>query len=116
LTINYQEVDPDDLEFIAVAKKNEIANGEKIFLEIDEFQIVLFNVAGKYFAIGDVCSHDGAPLGEGELEDHEIICPRHGARFDISNGKVLALPAIEDIPSYPVKIANDEILIGIPNS
>ena len=53
---------------------------------------------------------------KGELEDHEIICPRHGARFDISNGKVTALPVIEDIPSYPVKIADDEILIGIPNS
>jgi len=114
VTINYQEVNPDDLEFIAVAKADEIGNGEKIFLDIDDFPIVLFNIAGRYFAIGDVCSHDGAPVGEGELEDHEIVCPRHGAHFDLTNGKVLSLPAVEDIPSYPVKISDDEILIGIP--
>lgn len=116
MTINYQDVNPEDLEYVAVAKKDEIGNGEKIFLDIDEFQIVLFNIAGKYFAIGDVCSHDDGPLGDGELEGKEIVCPRHGAHFDISNGKALSLPAVEDIPSYPVKISDNEILIGIPKN
>lgn len=114
MTLNYHELEPENLEYLAVASKEEIGNGDKLFLEIDDFQIVLFNIAGKYFAIGDLCSHDGAPLGEGELEGNQVICPRHGARFDVSSGKVLSLPAVEDIPAYPVQVDGDEILIGIP--
>ncbi len=115
MTINYNAVDPKDLEFVVVAEKSEIGNGEKLFLEIDEFQIILFNIAGKFFAIGDLCSHDGAPLGEGELEDEEIVCARHGAHFSVQDGKALSLPAIEDIPAYPVRLDGDDVLIGIPS-
>jgi 3-phenylpropionate/trans-cinnamate dioxygenase ferredoxin component len=75
---------------------------------------VVFNIAGQYFAIGDVCSHDGGPLGDGELEDQQIICPRHGARFDVRTGTVLTLPAFEDIPAFPVIVENDRLKIGVP--
>ena len=57
-------------------------NGERLFVEIDEFELVVFNIAGKFFAIADVCSHDNGPVGDGEFEsEFEISCPRHGARF-----------------------------------
>ena len=111
---NYQELPDKDLEFLAVAEVDEVGNGEKIFLEIDDFQIILFNIAGKHFAIGNLCSHDGEDLGEGDVEEHQVICPRHGARFDVSNGEAVALPAVENIPAYPVRIEGQEILIGIP--
>jgi len=114
MTLNYQELPDEDLEFLSVAAVGEIANGEKIFLEIDDLQIILFNIAGKHFAIGNLCSHDGEDLGEGELEENQVICPRHGARFDVTDGKVKALPAVENIPAYPVQIEGDELLIGIP--
>lgn len=111
---SYIQVNPDDCEFVAVAKTGELNNGERLYLEIDERSIVLFNIAGEYFAIGDICSHDDGPVGDGELEGHQIICPRHGARFDVRTGKALTLPAIVDIPAYPVRVHNGDIEVGIP--
>jgi 3-phenylpropionate/trans-cinnamate dioxygenase ferredoxin subunit len=89
--------------------------GERLFVEIGDVSIVVFNIAGKYFAIGDVCTHDDGPLGDGELDGHQIICPRHGARFDVRNGKVLSLPAVVDIPTYPVRVTEDDIEVGVPD-
>lgn len=83
-------------------------------MDIDGLQIVVFNVAGSYYAIGDVCSHDNGPLGDGELDGLEVICPRHGARFDIRTGEVRSLPAIVDIPAYPVRVVDGQLEVGVP--
>lgn len=111
---NYQELDADELEFVAVATVDEIGNGERMILDIDGDPIAIFNIAGKYFAIMDVCSHDDGPVAEGPLDEYDIECPRHGARFDVRSGKVLSLPAVVDIPAYPVRVEDDEIQIGLP--
>jgi 3-phenylpropionate/trans-cinnamate dioxygenase ferredoxin subunit len=97
-----------------VAEINELENGERIFLDIDDLSIVIFNIAGEFFAIGDVCSHDNGPLGDGDLEGHAVVCPRHGARFDVRTGKVLSLPAFVDIPAYPVRVVDGQIEVGVP--
>ena len=83
-------------------------------MDIGELELVIFNVAGEIFAIGDVCSHDDGPLGEGEIEGYEVICPRHGARFDIRSGEATELPAVVDIPAYPVRITDGQIEVGVP--
>ncbi len=111
---NYKIFEDDKLEYITVASIEEINEGGRLFVEIDEQPIVIIKMNGEYFAIADVCSHDDGPVGEGNIEGHEIICPRHGARFDIRTGKVLALPAFVDIPAYPIRINGDQIEIGIP--
>ena len=111
---NYIELPVEECEFIPIAPAGEIPDGERLYVEIDGSPLVIFNIAGEYFAIADLCSHDDGPLGEGELEGYEVACPRHGARFDIRNGKVLSLPAIVDIPAYPVRIVDGEIEIGLP--
>jgi 3-phenylpropionate/trans-cinnamate dioxygenase ferredoxin subunit len=102
-----------ELSFISVCPEEELASGERLFLEIENKSIVIFNLAGDYYAIADLCTHDDGPLGEGELEDHQIICPRHGARFDIRTGEVLTLPAIQDVPAYPVRVVDGMIEIGL---
>lgn len=112
--LNYTLLKPEECEFVDIGAVDELPNGERLFLDIDEFPIVVFNLAGRYFAIGDVCSHDNGPLGEGDLDGEEVICPRHGARFDLHTGKVLALPAVEDIPAYPVQVVDGRIQVGIP--
>ena len=112
--LDYKQIDPADCEFIGVAQVSDLPNGERLYLTIDELPIVVFNIAGSLFAIADLCSHDDGPLGDGELDGIEIVCPRHGARFDIRNGKVLSLPAIVDIPAYPVRVLDGEIQIGLP--
>jgi 3-phenylpropionate/trans-cinnamate dioxygenase ferredoxin subunit len=111
---NYKEIEQEKLEFIPVGLVEEVKQGGRLFLEIDEKPIVILNINGQFYAIADVCSHDDGPVGEGSLEGFEIICPRHGARFDIRTGKVLALPAFVDIPAYPVRLVGDQIEIGIP--
>ncbi|MEW6179504.1 MAG: non-heme iron oxygenase ferredoxin subunit [Chloroflexota bacterium] len=110
-----EPIDLTDYSFYTVAKVDELPPGERLFVEIGDISIVVFNIAGKLYAIGDVCTHDDGPLGDGELDGHEIICPRHGARFDVRSGKVLSLPAVVDIPTYPVRITEDDIEVGVPD-
>ncbi len=111
---NYKQLSDDKLEYVAVASVEEIGNGQRLSFEIDYKRIAVFNVGGQYFAMADICSHDDGPLAEGEVDGLEIVCPRHGARFDLSTGEVLTLPAVFDIPVYPLRVVGGEILIGLP--
>jgi 3-phenylpropionate/trans-cinnamate dioxygenase ferredoxin subunit len=112
--VYYDKVDPATAEFVAVATIDELPNGARKLVEIDGRALAVFNIAGEYFAIADVCSHDDGPVAEGDLDGYEIECPRHGARFDVRNGNVLSFPAIVGIPAYPVRVEDDEILVGLP--
>jgi len=103
----------DQIEYFEICPANEIESGERIFVEIDGQPIVVLKIAGELFAIGDVCSHDDGPLGDGEIQGHEIVCPRHGANFDVRTGKALTLPAVVDILTYPLRIKNGRVEIGI---
>ena len=87
---------------------------ENPFDQIGEDDIVIFNIGGEYYAIADICSHDDGPLGDGEVDGHAIICPRHGAKFDLRNGKALTFPAVVDIPAYPLRVRDGKIEIGVP--
>jgi 3-phenylpropionate/trans-cinnamate dioxygenase ferredoxin component len=111
---NYTTFDESKIEFLEIAPVSELPNGERLFLEIEGRAIVIFNIAGQYFAIGDVCTHDDGPLGDGDLEGYNIVCPRHGAEFDVRTGKVMQMPAVVDIPAYPVKVVDAMIQLGIP--
>ncbi len=113
---NYIPLDPTQLDYVEIAPADQIPTGERLFVELGGKSIVLINLAGKLFAIGDVCSHDNGPVGDGEIEENEIICPRHGARFNIHTGKATSLPAIVDIPAYPVRVVEEMVEIGIPKA
>jgi len=111
---NYKMLSDDQIEYLEVADASDLGNGERLYIEIDQEPIVIFNIAGQLFAIADVCSHDDGPVGDGRLDGNEITCPRHGARFDIRTGKVLSMPAIVDIPAYPVRVKGGKIEVGVP--
>ena len=111
---DYTRIDESKCDYIEVGPYEDLGNGDRLFLEVDNLAIVVINIAGQLFAIGDVCSHDDGPLGDGELDGMEIICPRHGARFDVRSGKVTALPAVVDIPAYPVRVRDGQIEVGLP--
>lgn len=98
--------------YVTVAKVGEIAEGSCKIVRVDDQSVAVFLVDGKYFAIDDICTHDGGPLAEGPLEGHVVECPRHGARFDVRTGEVLAPPATVPVPTYTVRISGDEIQIG----
>jgi len=100
-------------EFITVATTDEIKPGERIIFEIGRHWIAVFNVDGTYYAVEDLCTHDDGPLAEGRLHGFDIECPRHGARFDIRDGRVTAAPAVIPIPVYAVRVVGDEIRLEI---
>ncbi len=99
-------------EWVTVARTSEIGPGQKKIVEVDGQLVVVINLNGEYYAIEDVCTHDGGPLGEGKLDDGQIICPRHGAHFDVRTGAALTLPAFEPVPTYDVRVEGDEILVA----
>jgi len=98
-------------EFLKVAQISDLAPGEKMLVEYDDDDVGLFNIDGEFYAISDVCTHDNGPLVEGELDGDCIICPRHGARFNVKTGRQ-TMPAILPVPLYEVKIEGDDILIA----
>lgn len=111
---NYTTHPAENLDFIEIAPASELPNGQRLFVDVGDKTLVIFNIAGQFFAIGDVCSHDDGPVGEGDLEGYNIVCPRHGAEFDVRTGKVMQMPAVVDIPAYPVKVVDGVIQVGIP--
>ena len=111
---NYTQIDESEVEYLEIAPASELPPGERLFVEIEGKPVVIFNIAGQYFSIADVCSHDDGPVGEGELDGYSITCPRHGAQFDVRTGKVMQMPAVVDIPAYPVQVRGGMILLGIP--
>jgi 3-phenylpropionate/trans-cinnamate dioxygenase ferredoxin subunit len=73
--------------------------------------VVVVNLEGEYYGVEDVCTHDGGPLGEGELDGDQLVCPRHGARFDVRTGAVMKLPAFEPVATYEVKVQDGDLLV-----
>jgi 3-phenylpropionate/trans-cinnamate dioxygenase ferredoxin subunit len=100
-------------EFVRVAAASELVSGGKKLLDIDGRAIVLLNVDGQYYAIDDVCTHDGGPLADGELYGCEIECPRHGARFDVRTGAALRMPAFEPVTTHRVKVEAGIIFVSL---
>jgi 3-phenylpropionate/trans-cinnamate dioxygenase ferredoxin subunit len=97
----------------AVAKKSEIPEGTTKRIAIAEQSVLLCNVDGEIFAIEDVCTHDGGPLDQGELMGERIMCPRHGAFFDVKSGAALTLPAIVPVRTYKVRTENDDVYVEL---
>jgi len=112
---DYKTIDESKIEFVEIAPTSELPSGERLFLEVAGKAIVIFNIAGQFFAIGDICTHDDGPLGDGDLEGFNIVCPRHGGEFDVQTGKAVQMPAVVDIPAYPVRVVDGMIQVGMPN-
>ena len=100
-------------EFVRVAAVAEIPDPGKTLVEVDGEMVALFHVDGAFHAIDDVCTHDGGPLADGELRDHKIACPRHGAKFDIRTGAALSMPAVRPTRSHDVKVEDDGVWVRL---
>ncbi len=91
-------------DWIDVAPERDFAPGTSRTADVDGTPVAVFHVGGGYYAIEDVCTHDGGPLAEGDLEGDVVVCPRHGARFSVKTGEVLAPPAYEDVATFEVRV------------
>jgi 3-phenylpropionate/trans-cinnamate dioxygenase ferredoxin subunit len=101
--------------FIKVATVDEVAQNGSLLVQVDGIEVALFNLGGEIYAIENVCTHDGGPLVEGTIVNGcEVMCPRHGARFDIRTGEALSFPAFEPTASYAVRVEGNEVWIESP--
>jgi nitrite reductase/ring-hydroxylating ferredoxin subunit len=100
-------------EFVKVAKTDELSPGQATLVEAGGKEIALFNVAGTFHAIDNNCTHVGGPLCEGELSGTEVICPWHGAAFDVTTGQVLGPPAGAPVNRYNVRVEGSDIEVEV---
>jgi metal-sulfur cluster biosynthetic enzyme/nitrite reductase/ring-hydroxylating ferredoxin subunit len=100
-------------DFIRVAEIGEIPDPGKALVEVAGDMVAVFHVEGRYYALDDVCTHDGGPLADGELRDHKIACPRHGAKFDIRTGAALTMPAVRATRAHDVKVEDGGVWVRL---
>lgn len=98
-----------------VAEVADVPVGKAIVVQAGGRRLALCRPAeNEWYAIDDVCTHDGGPLGEGELLGYEIECPRHGAHFDVRTGEALTLPATRPVNAYRVYVEGNQVLLELP--
>ena len=102
-------------EFVEVAKTSEVADPGKLLVEVGERLVVLIHAAGHWYALDDVCTHDGGPLSDGPLDAAAgtIACPRHGAKFDVKTGAALTMPATKPTVVHDIKVEADNVLVRL---
>ncbi len=102
-------------DFIPVAKIDDVPDPGSMLVEADERLIVLIHAAGHWYALDDVCTHDGGPLSEGPVdpEKRTIACPRHGAQFDVESGKAVSMPATKATVAHEVKVKGQLVLVRL---
>lgn len=100
-------------DFVKVAVTSDIPTGQLRAFQAGHARIVICNNGDEYFALADECSHDAAPISDGNLIGNTIVCPRHGAKFDIRTGAVTGPPAVIGIDKYELKIEGEDILVKI---
>lgn len=98
-------------KWVSVAKADELKPGQYKSIEVEGEPIAVFNLNGEFYAISDVCTHDGGILTGGTLEGKVITCPRHGAQFDITTGQVLRMPAVEPLPTYETRVEGNYVQV-----
>jgi metal-sulfur cluster biosynthetic enzyme/nitrite reductase/ring-hydroxylating ferredoxin subunit len=100
-------------EFVRVCDVAEVPDPGKTLVEVEGEMVALFHVEGAWHAIDDVCTHDGGPLADGELRNHTIACPRHGAKFDIRTGAALTMPAVRPTRAHDVKLEDGGVWVRL---
>ena len=99
-----------------VAKVSDTPPGTISVHEVGGVRIALCNVNGRFYAIDDVCTHDGGPLDQGELDGEQVECPRHGAKFDVTSGRATVLPAVRPVKTYRVEVDGDDVKVEMGSS
>lgn len=97
--------------WIDVIDASTMTDGENMIIDVDGTDVAIFKLDGQFYALEDICTHDGAKIASGVIEGDEIICPRHGARFCIKTGAFKTAPAYENIDCFPVRIESGRVQV-----
>lgn len=99
--------------YVKVAKTSDVAPGQGKLVEVSGKKIAVFNVNGSFHAIDDACSHRGGPLSEGTVEGTQVVCPWHGAAFDVTTGAVLSSPAPSEVARYNTRVTGEDVEVEV---
>ncbi len=102
------------MTWTAVAAADFMGDGEVTVHNVRDTRIALCRTGGVYYAIDDLCTHDGGPLDQGHLQGQQIECPRHGAKFDVTTGRALTLPAVRPVRTYAVRMSEGTVEVDVP--
>jgi nitrite reductase/ring-hydroxylating ferredoxin subunit len=102
------------MALVKVATVAEIPPGHAKLVLAGGKTLAVFNVDGTYYALDDRCPHSGGPLSEGLLQGHEVTCPWHEARFDVTTGAHLCPPARKDVACYKVQVCGEDVQVEVP--
>ena len=103
------------MTWLPVAPAESVASGDYAQIEIEGTIVAVFNISGQFYAIEDVCTHDGGELAGGALDGDVVICPRHGARFCLRTGAALTPPAYEPVKTFETRVANGILEVRAPD-
>ena len=107
------ETETETRRWVDVGSPDQIGEGQAKTFEVEGERIAIARANGQLYAVQDVCTHDDGPLGDGSVEGYAIVCPRHGAKFDVRTGAVLSMPAVVPIETYPVMEKGDRIMLAL---
>lgn len=100
--------------WVATFAVEKVPPGSARVTEAGGRRVAVCNAGDGIYAIDDLCTHDGGPLDQGRLSGHEIECPRHGARFDVTTGRALCLPAVRPVRTYATRVRDGIIEVDVP--
>lgn len=106
-------INNENYEYYEICEVNDFPAEGRMLIELDDTIILILKQENKFCAISGQCSHDACSLFEGDVEENSVVCPCHGARFNILDGKVLSLPATKPIQTFPVRISGQILEIGL---
>jgi len=101
------------VSWLTVAQASDIPPERIGVYSVGDHEVAVCNLGGEFFAIDDLCTHDGGSLDQGELDGGEVECPRHGARFDVRTGRAVQLPAFQPVETHAVRLAGDAIQVEV---
>ena len=102
---------PTTGRWLSVARASDVPVGRSVIVRLDDVPVAIFHLHDGWYAIEDICTHDGGPVAEGRLDGDVIECPRHGATFDVKTGAALSFPAVSPVPTYPVRVVGDDVQV-----
>lgn len=102
-------------EFTPVASVADIPDPGTLLVEVEDRLVMIAHAGGQFYALDDVCTHDGGPLSEGEIDTAgcTIACPRHGAKFDLATGAALTMPATKPTVAHDVKVEDGQVWVRL---
>lgn len=100
-----------EVDWLELGRVDEFAEGDRHVVDVAGREVVVVRAAGRFYAIDNICTHDGEELASGPVEGAEIICPRHGARFCLRTGEALTPPAYEPVATHELRVVDGRLSI-----